>query len=719
MEWLVVWGVAQAVGFAFKDVLVDLAKGTLEDYVKGFFTDSIGDLVGLAQEKPLKAACGKALKEFLALVQQELEDAGLDDSQLKRYKKPLKKFIRDDSVKAALGKPFRIALSDYTSKNSALTPEIFPQRWGDLQLEPLPPELDWGRVAKRYQRKVKAIAIESPELRAILDSRNLDKIHQSLEQSAAISPDWDLCHYQEGLRDAYDKLDLEGLDSSRSYDPLRLWDMFVPQTVEEQGNGAMSGSVLELLNGRENYRYSVILGPPGSGKSTLARYKALQWAREHPQFLPLQELPLLIELRNYIENRREGNCRTFLEYLQNGTGVKGGNLNQRELDSWLKANPSLAIFDGLDEVLDDGDRENIAIDIVNFSNDYPQARVLVTSRPLGYEQQSQKLRAAEFREFELQDLDLEQIKDFIRRWHDLAFENKADGREKRDRLQRSIDKYPAFRELAGNPLLLTMMAILNRNQELPDDRITLYQESSKVLLQLWDAKKHLPADSKVSDNLEYQDKQEILRQVAYRMQLDARKVGNNLAIERSALQKIMAEVMKNLGIDNSHSVALSLRQQLETRSFILCFLGGDNYGFVHRSFQEFFCAWYLVLEYEHKQNLTLAELKRDIFGGHWQDRAWHEVLSLVACWLDQRFSREILEDLLAVDGKDSKDSGFANLFLAVKCLQEIGKIGQLRSAIAPLKQKLTSVVGGQAPVTPAIRDRALESLAFLAQLRTP
>ncbi|NER38904.1 MAG: NACHT domain-containing protein [Oscillatoria sp. SIO1A7] len=718
MEWLVLVG-AEAVGFAFKKVLADLAVGALEDYVKGFFTDSIKDLVGLAQKdkKSLKVACGKALKEFLALVQQELEDADLNESQLKRYEKPLKKFIWDESVKAALEKPFQMALSDSTEKNASFTPEIFAQRWGELRLEPLPSSLDWGRVAKRYQKKVEHMVRASEELRPILDSRNLEKMRQIMEQSAPIAPDWDLRHYQAGLLDAYDKLDLEGLDSSRSYDPLRLWDMFVPQTVRERGNGAMSGSVLELLNGRENYRYAVILGSPGSGKSTLARYKALQWARqEDAQYLTSQELPLLIELRNYIENRPKEKNLDFLEYLQNGTGVKGGNLDRRELHSSLSASPSLVIFDGLDEVLDDGDRENVAIDIVNFSNRYPQARVLITSRLSGYEQQSQKLRAAEFREFDLQDLDSEQIKDFIRRWHDLAFENKADGWEKRDRLQRSIDNSPAFRELAGNPLLLTMMAILNSNQELPDDRITLYQESSKVLLQLWDAKKHLPADSKVSDNLEYQDKQEILRQVAYRMQLDARKVGNNLAIERSALQGTMTEAMKNLGIHDSRSVALRLRQQLETRSFILCFLGGDNYGFVHRSFQEFFCAWYLVERYERKQNLTLAELKRDIFGRHWQDTAWHEVLSLVACWIDQRFSREILEDLLAVDGKDY---GFANLFLAVKCLQDMRRIGQLQSAIAPLEQQLNSVAGGQAPVTPTVRDRAVESLAFLAQLRTP
>ena len=72
------------------------------------------------------------------------------------------------------------------------------------------------------------------------------------------------------------------------------------------------------------------------------------------------------------------------------------------------------------------------------------------------------LRDADFRHFILQDLDSEQIEDFIYRWHDLTFKDEADKVRKRDRLQAAIRYLQTIRELAGNPLLLTMMAILNR-----------------------------------------------------------------------------------------------------------------------------------------------------------------------------------------------------------------------------------------------------------------
>lgn len=37
VDWLIVWGAAQAAGFVFKPVLEDLAKETAKDYAKDFF----------------------------------------------------------------------------------------------------------------------------------------------------------------------------------------------------------------------------------------------------------------------------------------------------------------------------------------------------------------------------------------------------------------------------------------------------------------------------------------------------------------------------------------------------------------------------------------------------------------------------------------------------------------------------------------------------------
>src|ERR1700676_1305808 len=59
----------------------------------------------------------------------------------------------------------------------------------------------------------------------------------------------------------------------------------------------------------------------------------------------------------------------------------------------------------------------------------------------------------------LQDLDDAQIEDFLARWHRGASEEARQGDTKRELLARAIVDSAAIRQLAGNPLLLTMMAI--------------------------------------------------------------------------------------------------------------------------------------------------------------------------------------------------------------------------------------------------------------------
>ncbi len=712
MEWLVLWGVQNFAGFIFKEVVGKLAKSALEDYVKDFFKDSIKDLVGLAKEKPLRVAFGKAITEFLYIVQGELEDveddAEIDNVPILEYQDSLEKFLQDKSVLETLGQPFNKALGTISSTDGDFFDiGLLAQKWNDLNLQRLPDEFNWQKVGKRYTKKVTAIVRESDELRQLLDSENLAGIRTSLEQSLPISPNFDFPSYQAALKNAYGNLKLDSLDTSGWTYRLQLWNIFVPQNIEENINNPQPISILDLINGDEqDYKYTVILGRPGSGKSSLTQYKVLEWATTQAISLPLKELPLLIELRNYIDNLAI--AKNFLEYLHQGRGVNGGTLNQHELDKWLKNRPSIVMFDGLDEILDDATREDIVIDIINFATSYPKVRVLVTSRVIGYEKQRHKFQSADFREFMLQDLDIKQIKGFVTQWYKLAFEDcPNEGNKKRDRLQASIDNSSAFQELAGNPLLLTMMAILNRNEELPRDRATLYERASEVLLQRWDVSKNLPnnslLDPLVNNDLDYTKKQEMLRLVAHHIQKSTDTLDANLFINKEDLDIILTKYLESEIIPNSRLVAKVLREALTTRSFILCFLGGDSYGFVHRTFLEYFCAWYYVCLFEKRRKITMQKLQEDVFGNHWSNSSWHEVLSLIVGKLDVSFAQEIIEYLLEQDGESEN---YSNLFLAAKCCEDMRDFRQIPETQHRLVEKLQSVVDSQADVSDEIRNSA-------------
>ena len=710
MEWLVLWGVQNFAGFIFSEVVGKLAQSTLEDYVKDFFKDSIKDLVGLAKEKPLKVAFRKGITEFLYIVQGELEDAEIDNVSILQYQDSLEKFVQDKSVLETLGQPFSKALGTIsTTDGDFFDIGLLAQKWNDLNLQRLPDEFNWQKIGKRYTKKVTAIVRESDELRKLLDSENLAGIRTSLEQSLPISPDFEFTRYQAGLKNAYGKLKLDSLDTSGCNYSLQLWNIFVPQNVKEESNSTQPISILDLINdGEKIYKYTVILGRPGSGKSTLTQYKALEWATTKEISLPLQELPLLIELRNYVENRDK--AQNFLHYLHQGSGVLGGTLNQHELDEWLNNRQTVVMFDGLDEVLDDRTRENVVIDIINFTTNYPKVRVLVTSRIVGYEQQRHRFQSANFREFMLQDLNIDQITSFVTQWHKLAFEDQSDeGDRKCDRLLNSIDRSSAFQELAGNPLLLTMMAILNRFEELPRDRATLYERASELLLQRWDGSKNLPNNSLlpplVNEHLDYTKKQEMLRLVANRMQEAAGTLEGNLVISKEDLEETLTQYLKDKMIDQPALLATGLRDNLTTRSFILCFLGGDAYGFVHRTFLEYFCAWYFVVAFEKKREITMQELKQNVFGNHWHNSSWHEVLSLIVGKLDVRPAQEIIEYLLEQDGASNN---FSNLFLAAKCCEDMRDFRQIPETQNRLVEKLQSVVDSEGGVSDEIRNSARE-----------
>ena len=152
------------------------------------------------------------------------------------------------------------------------------------------------------------------------------------------------------------------------------------------------------------------------------------------------------------------------------------------------------------------------------------------------------------------------------------------------------------------------MAILNRNQELPRNRSTLYEKASEVLLYQWDVEVKLLENPKFKDwkiSIELDHKQKMLRKVAYFMQSNKKDTSGNL-ISKSDLENILTESLREI-IERGEPrmIARVMIEELRTRNFILCDLGADSYGFVHRTFLEYFCAWEFVWQFKESQTLTI------------------------------------------------------------------------------------------------------------------
>lgn len=513
-------------------------------------------------------------------------------------------------------------------------------------------------------------------------SGSISITHQAQSQTLEwITSDFDLEKYRKALSEYYGNLRLETIDATGVYYEMKLSKLFVSQDVREfskyipqlyelpkdvQGELETAGliehkflsdelehayqeytkkpkhRVLEVIKEWNDVSRLVFLGDPGCGKSALVHYLALDWTENILEDLSLEPLPLILEMRTYVRNRNLGLCQNIFEFCcKPGTGFVYP-INPGYLHRLLREGRAFLMFDGLDEVFDAAQREDISTEIIRLANEFESTRMLITSRVLGYK--GQRLRDVGFRHFLLEELDARQIEEFIRRWHDLAYDDCVDRERKRERLEKAISDSRAIRELAGNPLLLTMMAILNRYQELPRERADLYSQASQVLLHHWDIEGKLISDPRLSPvTINHRDKQSMLRQVAFHMQTSVSGKGN--IISRQDLERILVNWLDHKRINDSHTVARLVIEQLRTRNFVLSSLGADYYAFVHRTFLEYFCALELVSRFRETHTLSMEQLK-EVYQKYWRNENWREILHLVVGMIDAKPAKQILEFIL-------------------------------------------------------------------------
>jgi predicted NACHT family NTPase len=455
----------------------------------------------------------------------------------------------------------------------------------------------------------------------------------------------DLNQYREAVSKRFCNIDLDALTPSRKEDYLKvkLSNVFVEQSVREnpppvelpkeiwnkmheewdpkkecfpEGLTAEDlkrakesyyskdpKAVLDVVSDERN-KYIVILGDPGSGKSTLTKYIILSVLQinndERLSIFFNSYLPLRVELREFAGLCADEKHITFLDYFQHLAETEGYNLIKMDVTNYLKNNgKSIVIFDGLDEILDPREWERINHMIVGFTLDYPKVRIIVTSRIVGYKRKI--LDDADFVHFTLQDFEKEQIETFLDRWYPFVVdEREIDNRK--SSIIKAFKDAPSIRQLAGNPLLLTIMAIIGKHQELPRERWKLYDHAAGVLVENWEVNKYLKKSSVDADFIGEDDKKELLMKIAFKMQSSPKGLTGNF-IHRKILQKEIETYLQNRykkdPSEAKHTAELII-DQLWERNFILCLYGADFYGFVHRTFLEYFCAM------ESFKNLTIT-----------------------------------------------------------------------------------------------------------------
>lgn len=417
-------------------------------------------------------------------------------------------------------------------------------------------------------------------------------------------------------------------------------------------------SINEALAGSNRL---LIRGPAGSGKTTL-----LQWIAVRSASRTFEEelshwndtLPFFIRLRQCTQS----GLPTPEIFPRLIAPIIADIMPKGWVHQQLESGRAIVLVDGIDEV-PALKREEVRLWFKELVDTFPLSRFIITSRPHAIEEGW--LGSESFSDTELQPMTLSDIHVFIDHWHEavkeeLPEDEKPEFEALRRHLKEEVKYNRSKRILATNPLLCAMLCALNRDrrQQIPSDRIELYQACCSMLLERRDKERQLELADYPS--LNYRQKRVLLEDLAYWLikngqselaQKDADdRFSKKLANMQELPKKISGENIRLLFVERTGM----LREPIEGRI-----------DFTHRTFQEFLAAYAAVDE---------ADIGLLVKNAH--DDQWREVI-IVAAGLAAKPAREELIQKLILRGDNEPSYRHQIHLLAVSCLESTVELGQL------------------------------------------
>ena len=430
--------------------------------------------------------------------------------------------------------------------------------------------------------------------------------------------------YLEFIAPLCQRLPLIGLDPKSKESPLTLEAVYTaldtksterdetmarPQDAEMLRQRDEKPKPLSALQAVARHSCLVLKGDPGSGKSTFLSHLSLCLAQHHlepdQQWLErlagwpadARPIPLTIVLRDFVRAQPDPlpepcpDClwKFFAKWLaDNRLSACAG-----ALESALELGHALVFLDGLDEVPTDAQRDFVRACALSFAARFCHSRLVLTCRTIPY----QAMRLDELPDFELAPFDDDKIAAFLTAWY-TAHVPKPFAREmaeeRRAALQQAVQR-PELRRLAGNPMLLTDMALLHTHRgSLPNDRAKLYKEVIELLLLRWDEARQ---GSRLQDLLReaQRDENDLLRTlatVAFNAHSRSRDRSGEEAgdIPHHELLYALQELHPLKSLDWANRVI----ETIQDRAGLLIAVAEHTFRFPHRSFQEYLAAVHLT-----------------------------------------------------------------------------------------------------------------------------
>jgi hypothetical protein len=377
--------------------------------------------------------------------------------------------------------------------------------------------------------------------------------------------------------------------------------LYVVPVISEGGpRDYRDGSELDFDDFRSTIDRTVLLGDPGGGKSTLSNFLAAHWSGGAEGIVPFH-----VTLREYAAENKE---QSIVQFIEHKLATRYQNPCPPGLiEALLLSGEAAVIFDGLDELIDTTKRRAVSAAVELFSVLYPLAKILITSRRVGYDQA--RLDPEIFDVRVIAGFDDEEVADYVHKW----FSSQGDyGEEDAERLATSfISQSYSVRDLRSNPLMLALMCIIFRGENfIPRNRPAVYEKCATLLFEKWDGHRdiHVPLEARAHVDA-------AMKHVAYWMLLSDE---DEAGVPYDRLVREMASYLRGRAFETTEDATRASTEFVDFckgRAWVFSDAGTTAEGehlftFTHRTFMEYFAAFHLTRISDTPEKLAQTLLPR-------------------------------------------------------------------------------------------------------------
>lgn len=332
----------------------------------------------------------------------------------------------------------------------------------------------------------------------------------------------------------------------------------------------------------EERRFIVLSGTGGMGKSMMMTHFMLDTIDRNKE---TGKVPVFVLLRDY--NPATGD---LLDFIFGELKRHDVDLHLSDLVELLQSGKGVILFDGLDEIKSENCRRFYK-EMENLADSYPEASYIVSSRP------TMNFRGlSRFTVYDLQPFSQEQAVEMVGKLDQSVVDPVIQKDFIQDlRCNRFGFDWRERMDFLGNPLFLTILLLAYEgNHDIPTERYLFYEQAYEAMTKKHDAAKALTREFATGLNSrEFQNYFGEFCTITYEQE--------KYDFTPEEISAYFQEVIEANELGTTPEAFI----EDVTGKICLIYKDGGKYYFIHRSFQEYFVAYFFSRQLEQRFDAVL------------------------------------------------------------------------------------------------------------------